>query len=219
MPDGEDYRILACSTGDLSRANFADALSRFQLGELNTLPQVSVSYVRPGTQQAVSYLALAIHWYAAEGQRYADGVGAAGQPGPAHRVHQLLLPAVHAPGGRGHQLPGHVQGAARRDADRGGRSAQRGADRTADIADPAIDDLAVRVAPLLLTGVPVCVLGADETSMLERLRFIDTVMGLLPYGFRVADDRGHLDEGHQPQPPVPAVLQQRAACGASRTTS
>ncbi len=49
---------------------------------------------------------------------------------------------------------------------------------------PAIDGLAMRVAPLLLTGVPVCVLGADETSMDERLRFIDTVMGLLPYGFR-----------------------------------
>jgi hypothetical protein len=42
----------------------------------------------------------------------------------------------------------------------------------------------MRVAPLLLTGAPVCVLGADETSLDERLRFIDTVMGLLPYGFR-----------------------------------
>ena len=49
---------------------------------------------------------------------------------------------------------------------------------------PSIDALAMRVAPLLLTGAPVCVLGADETSLDERLRFIDTVMGLLPYGFR-----------------------------------
>jgi hypothetical protein len=49
---------------------------------------------------------------------------------------------------------------------------------------PSIDALALRVAPLLLTGAPVCVLGADETSLDERLRFIDTVMGLLPYGFR-----------------------------------
>ena len=50
QPDGEDYRILACSTGDLTRANFADALSRFQLGELSDLPQVSVSYARHGTR-------------------------------------------------------------------------------------------------------------------------------------------------------------------------
>ena len=42
----------------------------------------------------------------------------------------------------------------------------------------------MRVAPLLLTGRPVCVLGAEGTSHLERLEFIDTVMGLLPYGFR-----------------------------------
>ena len=49
---------------------------------------------------------------------------------------------------------------------------------------PTADDLAVRVAPLLLTGQPVCVLGAEGTSMLERLEFIDTVMELLPYGFR-----------------------------------
>ena len=48
---------------------------------------------------------------------------------------------------------------------------------------PAADDLAVRVAPLLLRR-PVCVLGAEGTSMLERLEFIDTVMELLPYGFR-----------------------------------
>lgn len=32
QPDGEGYRILACSTGELDRANFADAISRFQLG-------------------------------------------------------------------------------------------------------------------------------------------------------------------------------------------
>ena len=77
QPDGEDYRILACSNGDLTRANFADALSRFQLGELSDLPQVSVSYARHGTEPGLSYVALAIHWYATEGQRHADGVASA----------------------------------------------------------------------------------------------------------------------------------------------
>ena len=60
QPDGEDYRILASSTGELNSANFADALSRFQLGELTTLPQVSVSYARLADQPGVGYLALAI---------------------------------------------------------------------------------------------------------------------------------------------------------------
>jgi hypothetical protein len=52
------------------------------------------------------------------------------------------------------------------------------------LLSPAIDSMATRVAALLLTGRPVCVLGAQETTLSERLRFIDTVMGLLPYGMR-----------------------------------
>ena len=78
QPDGEDYRILACSTGDLSRRHFEDALGRFQLGELNTLPQVSVSYARLATQpgSGSGYVALAIHWYATRGPAPCRG----GQP-------------------------------------------------------------------------------------------------------------------------------------------
>ena len=83
---------------------------------------------------------------------------------------------------------------------------------------PAVDDLAVRVAPLLLTGLPVCVLGAEGTSMLERLQFIDAVMELLPYGFRSRMTAATWTQGDQPQPPVPAVLQQRRRVRMSRTT-
>ncbi len=39
-------------------------------------------------------------------------------------------------------------------------------------------------AALLLTGHPVCVLGADATSVEDRLRFLDDVTALLPYGMR-----------------------------------
>lgn len=39
-------RVIACSAGDLAMVNFADAISRFQLGALHTLPQVSVSYAQ-----------------------------------------------------------------------------------------------------------------------------------------------------------------------------
>src|SRR6185437_7874116 len=73
--DDEGYHVIACSQGDLSKANFADALGRFTLGALDTLPQVSVSYLQPATRSpGGGYLALAIHWFAADGQRYADGV-------------------------------------------------------------------------------------------------------------------------------------------------
>jgi hypothetical protein len=184
QPDGEDYRILACSTGDLNRRHFADALGRFQLGELNTLPQVSVSYARLAEPPGSSYVALAIHWYATEDQRHADGVSERDNQGrPTAYTSYFCLPYQRLA-----------------DAAIGYRAMHEALDSvTLSMADgppiqvpiampksrtPAADDLAVRVAPLLLTGRPVCVLGAEGTGLLERLEFIDTVMELLPYGFR-----------------------------------
>ncbi len=184
QPDGEDYRILACSTGDLTRANFADALSRFQLGELNTLPQVSVSYARHGTQPSLSYVALAIHWYAKEGQRSADGVSQRDNQGrPTAYTSYFCLPYRRlADAGIGYLAMYEALCAVT-------LSVADGPPKEVPIAMPAsripaADDLAVRVAPLLLTGQPVCVLGAEDTSMLDRLEFINAVMELLPYGFR-----------------------------------
>jgi hypothetical protein len=184
QPDGEDYRVLACSTSDLTRANFADALSRFQLGELSTLPQVSVSYARHGVQPSLNYVALAIHWYATEGQRHADGVSQRDNQGrrTAYTSYFCLPYRRLAEAAIGYLAMYDALRAV-----------------TLTVADgppievpltmptsrtPAADDRAVRVAPLLLTGLPVCVLGAEDTSMLERLKFIDAVMELLPYGFR-----------------------------------
>jgi hypothetical protein len=40
------------------------------------------------------------------------------------------------------------------------------------------------VAALLLTGKPVCITGAGRVSILDRLRFVDAVMSMLPYGMR-----------------------------------
>ena len=183
--DDEGYQVIACSHGDLSRANFADALGRFTLGALDTLPQVSVSYLQPATSSpGGGYLALAIHWFAADGQRYADGVlrfdnqgrhtaftsyfcapyAQLAQQGITYLDMYTALSGVTLPTKDGPPKEVTITAATQQ--------------------VPAIDGLAMRVAPLLLTGVPVCVLGADETSMDERLRFIDAVMGLLPYGFR-----------------------------------
>jgi hypothetical protein len=183
--DDEGYRVIACSQGDLSRANFADALGRFTLGALDTLPQVSVSYLQPATRSpGGGYLALAVHWFAADGQRYADGVMRFDNQG-RHTAFTSYFCAPYA------QLA--TQGITYLDMYKAFSAVTLPAkdgppkDMTITAAAqqvPAIDGLAMRVAPLLLTGVPVCVLGADETSMDERLRFIDTVMGLLPYGFR-----------------------------------
>jgi hypothetical protein len=184
QPDGEDYRILACSTGDLNRGHFADALSRFQLGELSTLPQVSLSYARHGMKQGMSYVALAIHWYATEGQRHADGVSQRDNQGrPTAYTSYFCMPyqrlADAAIGYRAMHEALHSVTLTVADGPPIAVPIAMPKSRT-----PAAGDLAVRVAPLLLTGRPVCVLGAEGTGMLERLEFIDTVMELLPYGFR-----------------------------------
>ena len=184
QPDGEDYRILSCSTGDLDRGRFADALSRFQVGELVDLPQVSVSYPRPGAQPGVSYVAFAIHWHATEGQCHADGVEQRDNQGriTAYTSYFCLPYRRLAKEAIGYLAMYEALNAVT-------LTVTDGPPIQVPIAvpmsrTPASDDLAVRVAPLLLTGRPVCVLGAEDTSMVERLEFIDTVMELLPYGFR-----------------------------------
>jgi hypothetical protein len=183
--DDEGYQVVACSNGDLSKTNFADALGRFTLGQLAALPQVSVSYLQPATRvPGGSYLALAIHWFPGNGQRYADGVGQVDNQGRITTFTSYFCApyALLAPLGTTYADMYRAFGTVT-------LPARDGPPREVSITPstqqiPSIDALALRVAPLLLTGAPVCVLGADQTSVDERLRFIDTVMGLLPYGFR-----------------------------------
>lgn len=184
QPDGEDYRILACSIGDLTRSNFADALSRFQLGELSTLPQVSVSYARHGTQPSSTYVALAIHWYATADRRHADGVSRRDNQGrPTAYTSYFCLPYRNLAGSAIGYLAIYeaLSAVTLKLAD---GPPQEVVIAASPSRTPATDDLAVHVAPLLLTGQSVCILGAENTSMLTRLRFIDAVMELLPFGFR-----------------------------------
>jgi hypothetical protein len=183
--DDEGYHVIACSNGDLSKANFHDAISRFALGALETLPQVSISYLQPATRSpGGGYLALSIHWFAENGQRYADGVLRFDNQGrhTAFTSYFCAPYAVLTAEGITYLDMYRAFGAVTLPAKDGPPRDVTLPAGTQQV--PAIDGLAMRVAPLLLTGVPVCVLGADETSLDDRLRFIDTVMGLLPYGFR-----------------------------------
>jgi hypothetical protein len=170
-------RVLACSTGDLAMLNFADAISRFQLGALHRLPQVSVSYAQP-VKSGSSYLALAIHKPADQGQVALDEDGR-----PVTYTNYFCLPY-------GPLAAGGVTYQAMHEALRDVRlPAANGATLRVPIAGrpwplPVIDPLALRVAALLLTGRSVCVLRAQHVPVAGRLGFIDTVMSLLPYGFR-----------------------------------
>jgi hypothetical protein len=170
-------RVLACSAGDLAMVNFADAISRFQLGALHRLPQVSVSYAQP-VKPGSGYLALAIHKPADDGQVALDEDGR-----PVTYTNYFCLPY-------GPLAAGGVTYQAVHEAVRDLRlPAADGATLRVTIAarpwpPPVIDPLALRVAALLLTGRSVCVLRAQHVPVAGRLGFIDTVMSLLPYGFR-----------------------------------
>ncbi|HEX5303633.1 MAG TPA: hypothetical protein VFW50_42240 [Streptosporangiaceae bacterium] len=177
--DGEDYHILACSTGPLSRANFVDAISRFQLGAVAELPQVSVSYARLRDRSGAGYLALAIDELAVGGQRLKNDRH--GRPITYTSYFCLPYRPLAERAISYHGLYEALRGVT--------LPQTSGPPLRVTLHAPAarslvIDPLAMRVASLLLTGQPVCVLGAERTSIAERLGFIDAVMAVLPYGLR-----------------------------------
>lgn len=162
VPGTDRQAVLASSSGDLSPANFADAIGRFQLGHLDNLPQLSVSYLKPAGQPHGSHVALTVYrkadtrYFCVPYRPLADGAVTYGAMYQAVRGVQL-------PAGSGRPLRVEIS------------QAPHG---------PTLDPLAMRVAALLLTGTPVCVLSAEDTSVDDRLAFTDWVMALLPYGFR-----------------------------------
>ncbi len=175
--DYGNYRLLEHSDGPISGEAFKHTITRYSPGTLTEelLPQVSVSWL-PQSQPHRSYLAIAIHEYTKEG--LLDAVGrriiftryfcipynelakyAISYEAIYEKVRDIPLPAD-------------------------GRHPIR-IDFTIPQQPAHSDDQqASQVAALLLTQDPVCILGADQVSVLDRLRFIDTVMSMLPYGLR-----------------------------------
>jgi hypothetical protein len=163
QPPGTDgQRVLACSSGDLSVANFTDAIGRFQLGHLDNLPQVAVSYLRPAAQPEDSYVALTLHGKSDTRYFCVPYRPLAAEAVTYHAIYQAVR-GIQLPAGSKRPLPVEISQAP---------------------YGPTLDPLAMRVAALLLTSTPVCVLNAEETAVDERLTFTDWVMTLLPHGFR-----------------------------------
>jgi hypothetical protein len=185
--DRRGYRLLACSTGDLSARHFEEAIGRFSPGTPGVLPQVTVSFVHASSKQddtqGTDYLALAVHDYAdqMEGD---DGQLKYDDDGRRIVVTRYFCVKYPLLASKAVTYQAMFQALNREALPMIG-----GPPIKVDIAvdtplRPAVDDLAMRAAALLLTTRPVCLLGADDTTMAERLAFIDTVMSLLPYGLR-----------------------------------
>jgi hypothetical protein len=168
--------LLSCSSGPLGPDNFGDALTRYHVGTGVPLPQVAISWLSDKEKRSdLSYIAIAIYDKPQDAQY--DAVGR-----EIVQTSYFCIPYHEAAAGavsyrtmyeqfRKFPLPGrkpspiHVRLPSGR------------------VLVPT-DGKVAYVAALLLTGEPVCILDADQVSFLDRLRFIDAVAALLPYGMR-----------------------------------
>jgi hypothetical protein len=175
------YRLLACSDGPLNGENFDQALGRYSPGTLQYLPQVTVSWLQGKTRDddaagmVRNYVGLAIH------QRPdRDIVDFGGRQ--FVQTSYFCVPFTEMAVGttsyfalydafRQHKLPPPE-----------GKVIQANLRTDQRVAQPS--SLTLATAAWLLTDRTICVLGADQEDFTTRLRFIDDVMTLLPYGMR-----------------------------------
>ncbi|MEV8635346.1 hypothetical protein AB0395_27185 [Streptosporangium sp. NPDC051023] len=171
-PDArDDYKVLACSDGMLGGDDFGEIMTRYAPGTPADLPQVTVSWVGGDTR---AHLGLAV-------QEWSDRRDGMGRPIAGTRY--FCVPYGQAAAGpvsyealynafKDHSLP--VNGPLSVEVPT--------LDLEAILA--RADGAAVSAAALLLTDRHVCVVRGESVSMLERLRFLDVVAALLPYGLR-----------------------------------
>jgi hypothetical protein len=180
--DTQASRVLSWSTGDISKENFADAIGRFSTGTLEVLPQVTINWMvlkyraEPGqpARAPVTYLALAINEETDERDATRQKITLTryfAMPYAEMSARAISYRAIYdavwsfaVPPAAGPALLLPVQ--------------------ATPPSAPSAGDLAARVAALLLTGKPVCVLGGRTLPVEARLQFLDTVLSLLPYGIR-----------------------------------
>ena len=182
------YRLLESSDGPVSPQIFVKALTRYSPGTLESLPQVTVSWLRDASEHL--YVALAIH-ETAPGRFDAGGRQIVFTRYFCVRYEELAAEAVSYGtmyeelgqirlGGHGRAM---IKAGFPLSAPAPGTGLPRAVAAVPASAAPA-SGLAIRAAALLLTSRPVCILGADRTTLDVRLQFLDEVMSFLPYGMR-----------------------------------
>ncbi|MFC4009109.1 hypothetical protein ACFOY2_17890 [Nonomuraea purpurea] len=171
----DDYGVVGCSTGAITSGEFGTWLKAFTSGtmEPKALPRVATSHFAAGPD-AEPWLGLsfqvepesqdgfqrpyAMTYYVCA--RWADAVA---EPVSYRALFEALLEENFSG-----EAPFQLSPAPYDE-----RRLAREVNATAR-----------RAAALLLTGRPVCVVGADHLPMEQRLDFLDAVAALLPYGFR-----------------------------------
>ncbi len=183
-PTDAGYRLLNSSRQVLSADNFEQALERYSPGTLETLPQVTVSWLEDksghrdhpsGAPVGRSYVAVAIHDQSPPGV-----VDAAGREFVMTSYYCVDYRSLRE---RNVSYMSMYEGF--KDVGLYGRPhgyIKTGLGATQPM--PPEYTLTFQAAGLLLTDKPVCILGADDAPIEQRLTFIDEVASLLPYGMR-----------------------------------
>lgn len=178
-----EYRVLRCSKGVFGAADFYDIITRYTPGAKETLPQYTVCWMPDGE----GYLAVAIHEAADADPRNSGGRVQAARGREIEYIRLFCVPY----GEMARQQVGYaelVESVMSHQLTDGPSDPVTvelvEAEAQAQALPAPFDALAGNVATLLLTTRPVCVLGAERASAMARLRFIDQVMSLLPYGLR-----------------------------------
>lgn len=176
-PDQAEYHLMRCSDGTLSTDDFTGLITRYSIGAVGGLPQAAVNWI-PGRDDA-TYVAVAFHEEAAAGLPVAVG----GRLVTYTRYFAVRYDDLAAAGAGYLDLALAVSGQQLPPGNRAPLTvpALQSRPRPAARAEPG---LAGHTAALLLEGRPVCLTGAGHLNAAERLRFIDDVAALLPYGMR-----------------------------------
>ena len=180
-PRDRDYHVLECSDGPVSREDFDQVLTMYSPGTLEAWPQVTIGWLREWAYYRphlgyLGYLGIAIHDRPEPGRRDATGRQIALTRYFCVPFRELAIGAVSYQA----MFEGFEE-VELRPGDRSPIPTELAAWRPG--APPG--RLAARVAALLLTDRPVRIVGAEKTTELgERLRFLDDVASLLPYGMR-----------------------------------
>jgi hypothetical protein len=170
--------LLSCSDGPVRAGVFEEVLLRYSPGTLapDDLPQVTVSWFGNDTDRR--YIAIGLHHQAESARLNRDARsvlltsyfcipfsaaadGAISYLTMYERFRQVALP-LEPPRPMTTELRVRPTAA----------------------VSGGVSPLAMRAAALLITDRPVCVLGAHHVEVVDRLRFIEAVASLLPYGLR-----------------------------------
>jgi hypothetical protein len=178
--DRADYSVLDCSKGGFQASQFKEIINRFAPGNPDVpdaLPRVTISWVGAGTDP---YLGMAIQTWTSEN----DGVGR-----DIAQTRYFCVPYAQL---HDHRVSYRDLYEAFKDlplpADHGLARVEVpefDPDRIAkDLGEYGFRAVLGVASTLLVPRRPVCVLRAEQISLEVRLRFLDAVAALLPYGYR-----------------------------------